>query len=134
MPTETFRSKVDTWLLLVLISAAAVALVASVISINADSRAWPAALLLMVVGVVLPLWILTSTRYTLNNETLAIRCGPFHWQVPLAGISAMTPTRNPLSSPALSLDRLQIQYQGGKVIMISPPDQDAFIRSVRART
>ena len=50
------------------------------------------------------------------------------------------PTRNPLSSPALSLDRLRIDYGSGRSIMVSPEDKDKFIgdiedarRSVAAR-
>ena len=69
--------------------------------------------LLAVMGTALPLWILTTTHYKLDDRTLSINSGPVHWQVSLAKISAVILTRNPLSSPALSLDRLQIQYGSG---------------------
>jgi Bacterial PH domain/Sodium:solute symporter family len=44
-------------------------------------------------------------------------------------------TRNPLSSPALSLDRLCIHYKvGGKrrMVMISPADKESFLRVIAA--
>jgi hypothetical protein len=39
-------------------------------------------------------------------------------------------TRNPLSSPALSLDRLKITYGNGKRIMISPADKIGFLKAI----
>ncbi|MEO8188294.1 MAG: PH domain-containing protein [Burkholderiaceae bacterium] len=133
MPSETFPSKKDTWLLVVLLGGIAVALVAAAIALRADPRTWPLALLIVLVAVGLPCWLLFSTHYTLSDEALMIRSGPFRWQIPIREISAMTPTRNPLSSPALSLERLRIEYGSGKAIMISPTDKDVFIRAVNQR-
>jgi hypothetical protein len=48
-------------------------------------------------------------------------------------IRTVTPTRNPLSSPALSLDRLRIDYGRGRRIMVSPRDPGAFLRELRRR-
>ena len=52
--------------------------------------------------------------------------------MPLAAIDAVEPARNPLSSPACSLDRLRIEY-GAKRIMISPLDKAGFLRALAAR-
>lgn len=133
MQAEAFRSKVDTWLVVVLAGAALLALEAAIVSIGADTRAWPIALMLVLAAVALPMWILTSTRYTVRDGVLDIKSGPFRWQVPIDTITALTPTRSPLSSPALSLDRLRIEYGGGKVVMVSPTDKEAFIHAVNAR-
>ncbi len=59
-----------------------------------------------------------------------IRSGPFRWQVPISEIEDIVQTRNPLSSPALSLDRLQVSYSNGRTIMISPADREGFIEAV----
>ena len=84
------------------------------------------------VGAFLPLWLLTSTRYSLLNGELRIQCGPFRWRIPIAAITGITPTSNPLSSPALSLDRLRIDYGTGDSLMISPRDKTGFIRELEA--
>ncbi len=57
------------------------------------------------------LWVLYGTRYTLTDKALTVQSGPFRWVIDLEAISEITPTRNPLSSPACSLDRLHIRYR-----------------------
>ncbi|MDY6982470.1 MAG: PH domain-containing protein [Pseudomonadota bacterium] len=79
----------------------------------------------------LPLWLLFSTGYTLDATELRVKSGPFSWKVPLAGIHSVKPTRNPLSSPALSLDRLKIEHARGW-LMISPADKEGFLRELEA--
>ena len=52
------------------------------------------------------------------------------WKIPVADIVGVTPSRNPLSSPALSMDRLNISYGKRKFILVSPEDKAGFIRAV----
>ena len=45
----------------------------------------------------------------------------------------MTPTRNPLSSPALSLDRLRVTHRassGERGLLISPADTAGFLAAL----
>jgi len=77
-----------------------------------------------------PAWIFATTRYDLSGGTLIIRSGPFRWSIPVADIKSITPTRNPLSSPALSLDRLRIEYGRERAVMISPNQKEAFLRAL----
>jgi hypothetical protein len=81
----------------------------------------------------LPLWLLRTTDYTITDTHLRIRCGPFRWNVPLADVRAVRPTRNPLSSPALSLDRLRIEYSRSLAVMVSPDDKEGFLSELRTR-
>ena len=133
MAPDTFRSKVDTWLLAVLAAAAIVALVAVGLSAIAGEMPWFAGLATLLVSAALPVWIVASTRYELSDASLRVDCGPFRWRIAIADIRTVTPTRSPLSSPALSLDRLRIEYGAGRAIMISPSDKDAFMRALDAR-
>lgn len=80
----------------------------------------------------LVLWVLYGTHYTFEHESLAVRSGPFKWAVPLDQIRSVSPTRNPLSSPACSLDRLAIDY-GKKQIMVSPHDKAGFLQELSHR-
>ena len=133
MDEKTYRSKIDLWLVL-MIAAAAVAAMASAVQVFkvAPSASFVA---IAVAGVAtgLPLWIFMSTRYTLTPSELRVRSGPFRWVVPLSEVHAVRPTRNPLSSPALSLDRLEIRYGRGRSLLISPSDKAAFVQALQSR-
>ena len=128
--TQVFRSKVDAWLMAIML--AAVALIAvSIVSAWQDAR--PGAVAVSVVGAVaagLVLWVLGATDYRVADGVLRIRSGPFRWRVPVAQITAVERTRSPLSSPALSLNRLRIRYGAGQVVMVSPRDGEAFLRAL----
>ena len=121
-------SKVDTWLILVAALAAGASVgVAVALLREGGVHVVVMVPVVVVLGTGLPLWTLFGTCYELTPGRLRIRCGPFRWTVPLNEIRAVTPTRNPLSSPALSLDRLRIDYGRGSSVMISPRDQARFL-------
>lgn len=130
---SSYKSKTDTWLIAVLAGAMVVSLFGGVAALLADSRSgWWVLAMCLGLGVALPVWLLLGTGYRLESGRLHVRGGPFRWSIPLREITAITPTRNPLSSPALSLDRLRIEYGRGKAIMISPRDRERFLREIEA--
>lgn len=132
-----YPSKIDRWLAVVLW----VAILAMVVSAGSLwAAAGPPALRFGVSALPLAMaafmvWFLRGTRYELHPDRLVVRSGPFRWTVPLAAIREVRPTRNPLSSPALSLDRLEIAYRGSRLgIMISPEPRGVFLQDLAART
>ena len=129
-----FRSKIDTWLAIVLVGGA-VACMGSAVAVLASRSAMDALIVvpIIAVGAALPLWLLFATDYTLDAVDLRVRCGPFKWRIPLRDIRAVTATHNPLSSPALSLDRLRIDYGPLKSVMISPADKERFLAELERR-
>lgn len=130
---RVYRSKIDSWILAILVVAMGVCLYASYQAFNGEEGAFWPVMLTLLVGVGLPLWLVVDTRYVIETQRLLIRCGPFRWKVPLRDITSMEPSRNPLSSPALSLDRIRIEYGTGRSIMISPRDKQKFIEAVEAQ-
>jgi hypothetical protein len=130
----TFPSKVDRWLLVAIVSSTVTCLAAGVAVMLAApvGQASVIGVLLLLVSA-FPLWILGSTAYTLTPSHLLVRSGPFRWLIPLDSIRSVRPTRDPLSSPALSLDRLRIEYGAARWIMISPRDPDRFMAELDAR-
>ncbi|KRG68157.1 PH domain-containing protein [Pseudoxanthomonas dokdonensis] len=128
----TYRSKVDGWLLIVLLGAMAVCLPAAFAALAQEQGwvAWLTVAAVLLLGFGLPLSLLFATRYTITADCLQVRSGPFRWRVPLAAITDITPTRNPASSPALSLDRLRIDYGRGRQLLISPRDQAGFMQAI----
>jgi hypothetical protein len=79
------------------------------------------------------LWGCYHTRYEITTSDLIVRYGPFRTTVELQAIVGVFPTRNPLSAPAPSLDRLQIDYRKNGVrafVLISPKDKEGFVRDL----
>jgi len=131
---QVYKSKIDAWLGAILLAAVIACLIAFAASLRTGSiSAIAAALPALIIGSGLPLWLMTSTNYTLCNTTLLVKCGPLKWRVPIEQITTITPTSNPLSSPALSLDRLRIDYGRGQSIIISPKDKSQFIQDLESR-
>lgn len=74
--------------------------------------------------------ILVGTHYTVDQTTLKIVSGPIRFHVSLDDINSVKATRNPLSSPALSLDRLMINYGKNRKVMVSPADKRGFLKAI----
>lgn len=133
------RPKYDRWLVAVLALGA-------VVSLALPALLWasvPAAARPMLLGtlaldfvvIAFVVWLVAAIRYELSESDLVVRFGPFRITVPLQGIDEIFPTKNPLSAPAPSLDRLQINYRVGerrRVVLVSPKDKAAFLEDVAA--
>ena len=133
LPPLVFRSKVDGWFrVLPWVGVLVVGAVLVIPVVHGDRAAlWFTPALLLPAA--LPLWLLRTTHYTITGTHVRIRCGPFRWNVPLADVRAVRPTRNALSSPALSLDRLRIEYSRSQAVMVSPDDKEGFLSELRTR-
>jgi len=123
-----FESKRDTWLMLILGGSIVIDIAVAVFLVRAEMPLLPKTLTIIVLlaSAMLILSIMRGTRYVVDREYLVACCGPFRWRVPLAEIRSIDPTRSPLSSPALSLDRLKISYGDGKALLVSPADKARF--------
>jgi membrane protein YdbS with pleckstrin-like domain len=130
---ERYKSKVDWWLALVLAFSIGAGTVGAFVAVSAGAVMLPIAALIFLGASVLPIWLLVKTEYTLSDADLVVVSGPFRWTVPITAISKVRRTRNPLSSPALSLDRISIEYDREKSIMISPQQKERFLASLEAR-
>ena len=134
--TIEFDSKRDLWIVMAIWAGTAL-IVAAGISQLGSSAALPARLGLLALfflAAAFMLWMLYGIRYVIEKERLLIRCGPFRYRVPLAAIDLVQPSKNPLSSPAASLDRLLIKWNGErKRVLISPDDKKAFLRELDKR-
>jgi hypothetical protein len=129
-----FESKRDLWLvLLVRLTPAAVLLVIgnAWYQTHGDLRGPIAG---AVIVILLELFfiesILRSTYYVIEGDMLIIRSSFLTWRLPIHEIRSLTPTRSALSSPALSLDRLRIDY-GRKSILVSPAERERFVAMLR---
>ncbi|HEY3784671.1 MAG TPA: PH domain-containing protein [Steroidobacteraceae bacterium] len=132
--SKTYPSKVDWPILLPVLALPVIFVLTSMGASAAHSHGLAAALrVLFLLTIAFTLWTVVGTFYTLDDRTLYVRCGPFRWRIPLEEIRSVTATRDSRSGPALSFDRLCIEYAGGRRMLISPRDQQAFLRDLEQR-
>ena len=132
MALQIFRSKIDRWILVLLLGAIVIDIgaVLQIAMRPVGPVATTATILLCIAAAALIASLLLRTYYTVDKGILRIVSGPFRWTVAIEQISSVTQTRSPLSSPALSLDRLLIRYGNGRRILVSPADQHGFLRAI----
>lgn len=93
---------------------------------------------LMAILILLPLALFIThmfltTYYTIENSTLKIKCGfLYNLRVDVKSIRKITETNNALSSPAASLDRLEIHYGKYGSVLISPKDKHGFVIDMKS--
>jgi hypothetical protein len=71
-------------------------------------------------------WLWFGTHYEIGEEFLKIVSGPIRMKVEIQKITSVKRTRNPLSSPALSTDRLEIKYGKWDFVLNSPKNEERF--------
>lgn len=85
----------------------------------------------MVLGLIIIVWLIWiwfSTGYRVENNTLRIEAGPFKQAIDIQEIIKIVKEKSILTSGALAIDRLQIQYGNYKYVDISPKKEYAFIK------
>jgi Bacterial PH domain len=136
MGSFIFPSKIDRWIVALMILPIAISAVVVVSALRANP---PLPALVLLVGIdVLVLALITatvrSTRYEVNDREVIVRSPPFRWRIEIESIESIRPSRSPVSSPALSLDRLEIRYSGNRRMLISPRDREGFLAVVVTRS
>lgn len=94
-------------------------------------NAWPG--LVINFTVIVFLWYtFTNTYYSINNGHLTVKCGFLvNETINIDSIKSLRETRNPLSSAAVSLDRLEVAYNKYDIVLISPKEKFEFIRHIQ---
>lgn len=123
-PERVFRSKIGLELLLPLCGLLGWALVMTI----AEEKWLGVAIMGLTIGFVASFLLKTYYKVT-QDKKLKIVCGFFSYPpIEVSTIKQITKTRNPLGSPALSLDRLAISYNKYDTVMVSPKDKTEFVQ------
>ena len=117
---KIYKSKVDWWLIVVILIAFGYPIVDGILSKEYVLSAVFIALL------VLFYFLAKSIQYKIDGENLII----WRTKIPIQSIHKVYRTRMPLSSPALSLDRIGIVYNKYDEIFISPNEREEFIKEL----
>lgn len=131
-----YRSKVDWWLALILLGTVGV-MVWGTIEPLVKGKGIDWAMTITTVFVLALLASLTAIKYVLYSEYLYICCGFLgKTKIPYSEIRCVKETHNPLSSAAMSLDRIQIDYMENgvhRMVLISPVRKKEFIEQIEKR-
>ena len=127
---QKFHSKIDWWILAFFIAMSGL-LLQLVLTMYAKGTLSQNLLFAVVYAltIVLIWWPVLNTRYVIDKDTLLITCLFLKWRIPLSSIQKVTKTDFSIASPALSLDRLRIDYLKdgqAKFILLSPRNKEAF--------
>ena len=130
---QTFRSKVDAWLILVVAGGLGAMWLAPVRRIWAGRTIDALDIIGPFLATAFIMWVFGSTYYVITADSLIVRAGPIRRTVSLRSVQRLRATHNPRSSPALSLDRIEVTY-GSRRILISPEDKREFVNAVMKRS
>ncbi|MDQ8014038.1 MAG: PH domain-containing protein [Flavobacterium nitrogenifigens] len=124
---EKFKSKIDIWLAFLLILIFGLALIQFVY--NQD---WiDLTFILLVIAFIVHMF--ATTFYIIENDKLRIKCGfLINILIEIKSIKKISETFNVLSSPALSLDRLEIVYGKYNSVLISPKEKKRFMEAIKS--
>ncbi|CAM4379990.1 hypothetical protein BAMA_21350 [Bacillus manliponensis] len=75
-------------------------------------------------------WIWLRTGYKIVDNVLKIDYGPFQMKVAIAEIESIRNVKNPFIDPALSMDKIEINYSKCKTIAVSPVDKETFMKEL----
>ena len=131
----SYRTRIDLWLTLLILIPLVMEVKIGIDSIRAGKPNW---IIIGTLFLILLIFIpLVFIRYTLYNDYILVKCYLFGTErIPYESITNIKKTWNPLSSAAMSLRRIQIDYTVNgrhEMTLISPVKRDEFLKEVEKR-
>jgi len=117
---KIYKSKIDWWLVLLVVGIFGYPIIDGIVTHDY--------FLSVLFSVVLLVFFLLSKtiQYKIEDKKLII----WNTKIEISTIRKIYRTNNPLSSPALSLDRIAIVYNKFDEILISPKERNEFIKEL----
>jgi hypothetical protein len=117
---KVFKSKIDWWLVVLVLVIFGYPIIDGILSKEY--------VLSLVFGLILVVFYFLSKtiRYKIDSENLII----WNTKISIHLIRKIYRTNNPLSSPALSLDRIAVVYNTYDEVLISPREREEFIQEL----
>jgi hypothetical protein len=77
------------------------------------------------------LYLFFKTEYIIDNKELKINCGVFSYKpIAIEKIKEISRSKNIISSPAPSFDRIEIKYGKYNSVIISPKNEIHFVKDL----
>lgn len=127
---QVFYSKKDWWVVafVICMSGLLIQLLLTMHSRGTDQM-YPVHTAVYSLVVLLLWWPIFNTRYKIDDDYLTVKCLFLSWKIKKQDIEKISLTSNSIASPALSLDRLKIEYTVNnqrKFLLVSPRNQAKF--------
>ena len=132
MEKVVYKSKVDAWLVIVVVAAVAVVLLPLFSGFSWGYLLAASGVLVCLVPV---FSLLFSIRYIFEGDKLTVSCGILGSSAyDIMSVRSIRPTRTWLSSPVASLDRIELRFSVRRVppLIISPKDKTGFIARLKS--
>ena len=126
---KTYRSKISLGILIFIILVFVISGIV-IIDLNVKNNFGVAVYVLTILFIV---YLFLTTNYTIyNQQTLIAKSGFLtNNKIDINSITKISKTNNPISSPALSLDRIEIFYNKYDSVIISPKNEQEFIQDLQ---
>lgn len=114
---KTFRSKIDWWLILIIVGIFSYPIVEGI-----STKQYGLSITMISILMIM-FWMFSKIKYVIEETMLKV-----WWiKIDIHSIKRVYKTNNPLSSPALSLDRIAIVYNTYDEVLISPKLKKEFV-------
>jgi hypothetical protein len=117
---KVYRSKIDWWLIIIIFIVFCYPMIEGILTKDYIMFSISFGVLSLV------FLMFKSIKYKIDGEQLQI----WWTKIDINSIKKIYSTHNPLSSPALSLDRIAVVYNKYDEVLISPKEREDFIREV----
>lgn len=117
---KIYKSKIDWWLIIVIFIVFCYPMVEGILSKDYLMFGVSFGALSFV------FLLFKSIKYKVDGENLQI----WWTKIDIKSIKKIYSTNNPLSSPALSLDRIAVVYNKFDEVLISPKEREAFVQEL----
>ncbi len=114
---KTYRSKIDWWLILIILGIFSYPIVEGIMTKQYGLSITMISILFFI------FWMFSKIKYVIDGTILIV-----WWiKIDIHSIKRIYKTNNPMSSPALSLDRIAIVYNKYDEVLISPKLKKQFV-------
>ncbi len=117
---RVYKSKIDWWLIIVIFIVFCYPMIEGILSKDYIMFSVSFGILSLV------FLMFKSIKYKIDGENLHI----WWTKIDIKTIKKIYSTNNPLSSPALSLDRIAVVYNTYEEVLISPKEREAFVQEL----
>ncbi len=117
---KVYRSKIDWWLIIIIFIVFCYPMIEGILSKDYVMFSVSFGVLSLV------FLMFKSIKYKIDGENLQI----WWTKIDIKSIRKIYSTNNPLSSPALSLDRIAVVYNKYDEVLISPKERADFIQEL----
>lgn len=120
-----FKSKIDLWVGAIF----ALLPIIMICAVIEKPDVVPIVITVLLIGMLIVLFF--GTKYAIVGDELIIYGGIYKKKIAINQITSLRPTKNPLSAPAMSLDRIEITFNPlMQIALVSPKDKETFVNKL----